>query len=53
LDEPSNNLDKAGKEMFHGLIQTRIKEDGLVIMVTHDEMFFDLGSRLNLEDFSS
>jgi len=53
LDEPSNNLDKAGKEMLHGLIQTRIKEDGLVIMVTHDEMFFDLGPRLNLEDFSS
>jgi len=53
LDEPSNNLDKAGREMLHGLIKTRIKEDGLVIMVTHDEMFFDLGSRLNLEDFSS
>jgi heme exporter protein A len=52
LDEPSNNLDKAGKEMLHGLIKTRIKEDGLVIMTTHDEMFFDLGSRLNLEDFS-
>jgi heme exporter protein A len=52
LDEPSSNLDKAGKEMLHGLIQTRIKEDGLVIMVTHDEMFFDLGPRLNLEDFS-
>ena len=53
LDEPSNNLDKAGREMLHGLIKTRIKEDGLVIMVTHDEMFFDLGSCLNLEDFSS
>ena len=53
LDEPSNNLDKAGREMLHGLIKTRIKEDGLVIMVTHDEMFFDLGPRLNLEDFSS
>jgi heme exporter protein A len=52
LDEPSNNLDKAGKEMLHGLIKTRIKEDGLVIMTTHDEMFFDLGPRLNLEDFS-
>jgi len=53
LDEPSNNLDKAGREMLHGLIKTRIKEDGLVIMATHDEMFFDLGSCLNLEDFSS
>jgi heme exporter protein A len=51
LDEPSNNLDKAGKEMLHGLIKTRIKEDGLVIMVTHDEMFFDLGPQINLEDY--
>lgn len=52
LDEPSNNLDKAGKEMLHGLIKTRIKEEGLVIMATHDEMFFDLGPQLSLEDFS-
>jgi heme exporter protein A len=53
LDEPSNNLDKVGKEMLHGLIQTRIKENGLVILATHDEMFFDLGPSLNLENFSS
>ena len=52
LDEPSNNLDKAGKEKLHGLIKTRIKEDGLVIMTTHDEMFFDLGPKLNLEEFN-
>lgn len=51
LDEPSNNLDKAGKEKLHGLIATRIKEEGLVILTTHDEMFFDLGPRLDLEDF--
>lgn len=51
LDEPSNNLDKSGKEMLHGLIKTRVKEEGLVIMATHDEMFFDLGPRLDLEDF--
>lgn len=52
LDEPSNNLDKEGKEKLYGLIKTRIKEDGLVIVATHDEAFFDLGPRLNLEDFS-
>lgn len=51
LDEPSNNLDKAGKEKLHGLIKSRIKEDGLVIMTTHDEMFFDLGPKINLEEF--
>jgi heme exporter protein A len=51
LDEPSTNLDKVGKEKLHGLIKTRIKEDGLVIIATHDEAFFDLGPKLNLEDF--
>lgn len=51
LDEPSNNLDKEGKEKLHGLIKHRSKEDGLIIMTTHDEDFFDLGPRINLEDF--
>jgi len=51
LDEPSINLDKAAKEQLHGLIKTRIKEDGLVVMATHDEIFFDLGPKLELEDF--
>ncbi len=51
LDEPSNNLDTQGKEKLHGLIKTRIKEQGLVIITTHDEAFSDLGPRLNLEDF--
>lgn len=52
LDEPSSNLDQEGKEKLHNLIKTRIKEDGLVIMATHDEMFFDLGPKLNIEDFN-
>lgn len=52
LDEPSNNLDSEGKKLLHGLIKTRVKEDGLVIIATHDEAFFDLGPKLNLEDYS-
>lgn len=51
LDEPSTNLDKKAKEKLHGLVKTRINEQGLVIITTHDEMFFDLGLKLNLEDF--
>ncbi|MBM3580249.1 MAG: heme ABC exporter ATP-binding protein CcmA [Alphaproteobacteria bacterium] len=51
LDEPSNNLDKEGRKKLHGLIESRISDDGLVILTTHDEIFFDLGPRLNLEDF--
>ncbi len=52
LDEPSVNLDLEGKEKLRNLIKTRIKEDGLVIIATHDEAFFDLGPKLNLEDFA-
>ena len=51
LDEPSNNLDKDGKEQLHELIKNRIKDRGLVILTSHDEMFFDLGPKLNLDDF--
>ena len=52
LDEPSNNLDKESGRKLRGLLETRIGEGGLVIIATHDEMFFDLGPRLNLEDFN-
>jgi len=53
LDEPSNNLDLEGRKKLHSLIKSRIKEDGLVIMATHDEMFFDLGVHLDLELFNT
>ena len=52
LDEPSNYLDKESSRKLHGLLETRIGEGGLVIIATHDEIFFDLGPRLNLEDFN-
>lgn len=52
LDEPSTNLDKEGKDKLHNLITTRIKENGLVVMTTHDKMFFDLGVKINMEDFN-
>lgn len=52
LDEPSNNLDKDSSRKLLGLLETRIGEGGLVIIATHDEIFFDLGPRLNLEDFN-
>jgi heme exporter protein A len=51
LDEPSNNLDKETKEKLYQLIKQRIKEDSLVLTVTHDEMFFDLGPELDLKNF--
>ncbi|MBM5782360.1 MAG: ATP-binding cassette domain-containing protein, partial [Pelagibacterales bacterium] len=52
LDEPTNNLDKEGKEKLKGLIETKVKEgSGLVIITSHDEFLFDLGVKLNMEDF--
>ncbi len=52
LDEPTNNLDKEGKEKLKGLIETKVKEgSGLVIITSHDEFLFDLGVKLNIEDF--
>lgn len=51
LDEPTNNLDKLGKELLFNLINVRVKEGGIVIAATHDEMLFNLGSKFYLEDF--
>ena len=51
LDEPLNNLDLEGKNLLLGLIKTRIKEDGLVILTSHDNFFDEIGTSLNLEDF--
>lgn len=53
LDEPSTNLDQFYKEKLHGLIKTRIKEQGMVLLATHDEFFFDLGLKINIEDFKN
>lgn len=53
LDEVSSNLDLAGKKKLYGLIKARSLENkGLVLMATHDEMFFDLGEKLEIEDFA-
>jgi len=53
LDEPTNNLDKSGKELLFNLINVRVKEGGIVIAATHDEMLFNLGSKFCLEDFTA
>jgi heme exporter protein A len=52
LDEPSNNLDMTSKEQLYSLIDTKIKNSGMVIISTHDEMFFKLGPQINIEDYN-
>ncbi len=51
LDEPSVNLDKEGKELLFNLISVRVKEGGIVLIASHDEIFDSLGSKILLEDF--
>ena len=51
LDEPTVNLDQSSKELLFNLISSRVKDGGLVIAATHDEMLFPLGSKIYLEDF--
>jgi len=52
LDEPSNNLDEDGKKLLYGLIQTKLENNGVVILSTHDEMFFNLGAKLDINNFN-
>ncbi len=52
LDEPSNNLDEEGKKLLYGLIQTKLENSGVVVLATHDEMFFKLGTKLDMVDFA-
>lgn len=53
LDEPTVNLDNDCKEKLLGLIKTRIKENGLVILTSHDDFFDEIGVQVKLEDFKN
>jgi heme exporter protein A len=53
LDEPSKDLDKDGKRLLFDLLSIKISQGGIIIFSSHDEMFFPLGSKLNLEDFTA
>lgn len=53
LDEPTTNLDNDCKEKLLGLIKTRIKENGLVILTSHDDFFDEIGVQVKLEDFKN
>lgn len=53
LDEPTVNLDREAKELLFNLVSTRIKESGIVIIATHDEIFAPITNSICLEDFKS
>jgi heme exporter protein A len=51
LDEPTVNLDKQTKEMLFNLVSIKIKDGGLVIIATHDDIFKSFVNVICLEDF--
>lgn len=51
LDEPTVNLDQKSKELLFNLVSTRIKDGGMAIIATHDEIFTPLANKICLEDF--
>jgi heme exporter protein A len=53
LDEPLVNLDKKFQDKLLNLIKTRIKEGGLVIIATHNDIFDKLGPTININDFKN
>ena len=51
LDEPTVNLDHQAKELLFNLVSIKIKDGGIVIIATHDEIFKSLANIIYLEDF--
>ena len=52
LDEPCTNLDAAGIELYHRLIDSYCK-DRLVVVSSNDEVEYRFcGERINIKDFS-
>lgn len=51
LDEPAANLDADGAEMLEGLINTRLKQGGIVVLSSHSEKTPKDSAVLQLEDF--
>lgn len=49
LDEPAANLDAEGLEMLDGLIATRVRQGGIVVLSSHIPT--TVGHSLNIEDF--
>lgn len=53
LDEPTNFLDQEGIELLGGLIETRVRHDGMVIVASHTMRSAFPAHILHLEDFAS
>ncbi|AIL66117.1 Cytochrome c biogenesis ATP-binding export protein CcmA [Rickettsiales bacterium Ac37b] len=52
LDEPENNLDNSSKELLYTLIDTRVRQGGIVIIASHNNYPIPYNRELFLEDFN-
>ncbi|MFT6077054.1 MAG: heme exporter protein A [Rickettsiales bacterium] len=51
LDEPTTNLDQDARKSLFNLVSVRVKEGGIVIIATHDDIFDPLAGKILLKDF--
>ncbi|HLD76908.1 MAG TPA: heme ABC exporter ATP-binding protein CcmA [Rickettsiales bacterium] len=51
LDEPTINLDSQGKKIFCDLVKTKIANQGMAIIATHEPELFDFAAKINMEDY--
>ncbi len=51
LDEPTVNLDQTSAELLFNLVSIKIKDGGIVIIASHDDIFNTIASKICLEDF--
>ncbi len=52
LDEPTVHLDFEAKNLLKGLIKTKLENQGVVIISTHEVELFDFSAKISMEDFS-
>lgn len=51
LDEPAANLDAEGRDMLAGLVATRVRQNGIVVLSSHAPELEAGTAQLHLEDF--
>lgn len=52
LDEPTTNLDSEGKKLLRNLLKTKLENQGMAIIATHEPDLFDFMAKINMEDFN-
>lgn len=48
LDEPTSNLDSAGIQLLHSLMQSRVEQGGMIVVATHGEIQGEMVKTINI-----